>query len=130
MLNSFRFILAGVIVLISSVSLSVEYYVDSINGDVCRDAGFGWGYDQRPDINGAHLLFYENKAITENFVVRNNTFINARNWTVRMENDWRKSLRIENNRIRSLPGVPVIRWITGMHEAFFDIDGFKALGFN
>lgn len=99
-------------------------------GNVCRDAGFGWGHDQRPDINGAHLLFYENKAITENFVVRNNTFINARNWTVRMENDWRKSLRIENNMIRSLPGVPVIRWITGMHEAFFDIDGFKALGFN
>jgi len=46
-----------------------------------------------------------------------------------MLNDWRRSLQITDNHILSLPEVPVIRWLTGMHEAFFDIDGFKALGF-
>lgn len=99
-------------------------------GNVCRDAGFGWGHDQRPDPNGTHILFYENDAVTENFIIRGNTFISARNWTVRMLNDWRRSLQIKDNRIQSLPDVPVIRWLTGMHEAFFDIDGFKALGFD
>ena len=99
-------------------------------GNICRDAGFGWGHGQRPDKNGTHILFYENDAATENFVIRGNTFISARNWTVRMLNDWRRSLLIKDNHIRSLPDVPVIRWLTGMHEAFFDIEGFKALGFN
>lgn len=98
-------------------------------GNVCRNAGFGWGRDQRPDPNGAHILFYENKAATKNFVVRGNVFADARDWTVRMENDWRESLKLEGNTIESLPGVPVIRWSTGMHGAFFDIDGFHALGF-
>ena len=99
-------------------------------GNICRDAGFGWGHDQRPDRNGAHILFYENKAATTNFVIRNNQFITARDWTVRMENDWREGLTIQGNKIISKPNVPVIRWLTGMHEAFFDIDGFKALGFD
>lgn len=99
-------------------------------GNICRNAGFGWGHEQRPDKNGTHILFYENDAATENFVIRGNAFISARNWTFRMLNDWRNSLRIEDNNIRSLPKVPVIRWLTGMHEAFFDIDGFKALGFD
>lgn len=99
-------------------------------GNICRDAGYGWGHDQRPDKNGSHVLFYENRAVTTNFVIRNNQFIMARDWTVRMENDWREGLTIQNNKIISKPDVPVIRWQTGMHEAFFDIDGFKALGFN
>ena len=43
-------------------------------GNICRDAGFGWGHDQRPDRNGTHILFYENKAATTNFVIRNNQF--------------------------------------------------------
>jgi hypothetical protein len=47
-----------------------------------------------------------------------------------MLNDWRRSLQIKDNRIRSSPDVPVIRWLTGMHEAFFDIEGFKALSFD
>lgn len=99
-------------------------------GNICRDAGFGWGHEQRPDKNGTHVLFYENNAVTENFVIKGNVFIAARNWTVRMLNDWRKSLEIKNNNIRSLPEIPVIRWSSGMHEAFFDINGFKSLGFN
>lgn len=47
-----------------------------------------------------------------------------------MENDWREGLTIQGSKIISKPNVPVIRWLTGMHEAFFDIDGFKALGFD
>lgn len=67
---------------------------------------------------------------TTNFVIRNNQFITTRDWTVRMENDWREGLTIQGSKIISKPNVPVIRWLTGMHEAFFDINGFKALGFN
>ncbi len=52
------------------------------------DAGFCWSHDQRPNPNGAHLMFYANPAATTNFVVRNNIFARTTERSIRMWNDW------------------------------------------
>ena len=36
--------------------------------NTCVDAGMGWAHGQRPDPNGAHLMFYHNAARTASFV--------------------------------------------------------------
>lgn len=57
--------------------------------NTCVDAGGGWGHAQRPDPNGAHLMFYQNAAPTENFIVRNNIFCGTTDRSTRLCNDWR-----------------------------------------
>ena len=66
-------------------------------GNRCFDAGNVWSHTQRPDKNGGHVMFYNNKAATKNFVVRNNVFCNSTEVCLRMCNDWRDSLTFENN---------------------------------
>ena len=65
--------------------------------NTCIDAGYGWAHTQRPDKNGAHLMFYDNAAPTTNFVVRNNIFVRTTDRSTRMFNDWRKGLLLQNN---------------------------------
>lgn len=65
--------------------------------NTCIDAGFGYAHTQRPDPNGAHLMFYDNSAPTTNFVVRNNIFCRTANRSTRMFNDWRSGLTLQNN---------------------------------
>ena len=57
--------------------------------NTCVDAGFCWSHDQRPNPNGAHLMFYDNAAPTTNFVVRNNLFVRTTDRSTRFFNDWR-----------------------------------------
>ena len=57
--------------------------------NTCIDAGYCWSHDQRPDRNGAHLMFYDNSAPTTNFVVRNNLFVRTTDRSTRFFNDWR-----------------------------------------
>ncbi len=57
--------------------------------NTCIDAGGCWSHDQRPDPNGAHLMFYDNAAPTTNFVVRNNLFVRTTDRSTRFFNDWR-----------------------------------------
>lgn len=57
--------------------------------NTCVDAGYCYSHDQRPDVNGAHLMFYDNAAPTTNFVVRNNVFVRTTDRSTRMFNDWR-----------------------------------------
>lgn len=109
---------------LSLSAVSADYYIDSSRGS---DSATGTS----PAEAWKTLARTRKGEIKPGDTVRlNNQFIVARDWTVRMENDWREGLTIQNNKIISKPDVPVIRWQTGMHEAFFDIDGFKALGFN
>ena len=77
---------------------SFEYWnhdLKSFTGNVvfehntCVDAGYCWSHDQRPNPNGAHLMFYDNAAPTTNFVVRNNLFVRSSDRSTRMFNDWR-----------------------------------------
>lgn len=78
--------------------------------NICVDAGFGWAHNQRPDPNGAHMMFYNNSAMTRNVVIRNNHFIRSTEVCMRMENDWTAGLTMENN-IYWQESKPVIRWI-------------------
>jgi len=57
--------------------------------NTCIDAGYCWSHAQRPNPNGAHLMFYDNAAPTTNFVVRNNLFVRTTDRSTRLFNDWR-----------------------------------------
>ncbi|MGE5611876.1 MAG: hypothetical protein ACM359_21700 [Bacillota bacterium] len=66
--------------------------------NTCVNAGFGWGYRQRPDPNGRHLMFYDNSAITEGVSVRYNIFCNAKDSCLRLHGrDWTASLNMDYN---------------------------------
>jgi hypothetical protein len=66
--------------------------------NTCMNAGGGWGHSQRPDPNGAHLMFYTNSAQTENVYIRNNIFFNSTDYGVRWlrEEDVNKVI-LDNN---------------------------------
>lgn len=79
--------------------------------NTCIDAGCGWAHNQRPDRNGAHLMFYQNPAKTKNLVVCNNIFVNSTEVITRMENDWRSGLKMHNNLLFQ-EEKPIMRWLT------------------
>jgi hypothetical protein len=63
---------------------SYEYFNKSIGGEThnivfenntCKDAGNGWGHNQRPDPTGRHINFWNNKP--DGVSVKNNTLTNA-----------------------------------------------------
>lgn len=80
--------------------------------NLCVNAGHGWAHGQRPDPNGAHLMFYHNAAKTTRFVVRNNVFCEATEVCLRMENDWRSGLVLDGNRWFQAEQ-PLVRWLVG-----------------
>lgn len=66
--------------------------------NTCVDAGHGWGYTQRPDPNGRHLMFYDNSASTTNVVIRRNIFCNAKDSLLRLHGrDWTAALSMDFN---------------------------------
>ncbi len=66
--------------------------------NTCVDAGHGWGHSQRPDPNGRHLMFYDNRAATSDFVVRYNIFCEATESCLRLHGrDWTTNLTLEAN---------------------------------
>ena len=81
--------------------------------NTCVDAGYGWAHAQRPDPNGAHLMYYSNRAATTNFVVRNNIFCRATEWTARSALDWRYGLVHDHNLLWNDGEVPYFRWLEG-----------------
>ena len=92
--------------LIWNCEYSFEYWnrgPESITEDIlfenniCVDAGYGWGYAQRPDKNGRHLMIYQNTAKTDRFIIRNNIFYNAKDGVLRIDSDMRNTLTMENN---------------------------------
>jgi len=78
--------------------------------NTCVDAGHCWSHAQRPDPNGAHLMFYHNPAVTTEFVVRNNIFATSTEVCTRMENDWRRGLTLSNN-LYWQAEKPLFRWL-------------------
>ena len=115
---------------------SFEYWNAKLTANVtfehntCVDAGGGWAHAQRPDRNGAHLMYYHNRAATTNFVVRNNIFCRATEWTCRSGLDWRYGLVHDSNLVWNEGKVPVVRWLEGKSLGLFDWDGYRALGFD
>lgn len=82
--------------------------------NTCVDAGYCWSHTQRPDPNGAHLMFYHNPSTTKNVVIRNNIFVNSTEVCLRMENDWRPGLSMHNN-LYWQSGKEVVRWLIKEH---------------
>ena len=115
---------------------SFEYWNAKLTSNVtfehntCVDAGRGWAHAQRPDPNGAHLMYYHNRAATTNFVVRSNVFCRATEWTARSGLDWRYGLVHDNNLVWNEGKVPVTRWLEGKNMALLDWRGYCALGFD
>lgn len=93
--------------------------------NTCVDAGYGWAHAQRPDINGAHLMFYHNPAITSNVVVQNNLFVRSSDRCTRMSNDWRKGLTMRNNLYWS-PDKPIMRWLDKTHYQAADFARYQS----
>lgn len=78
--------------IVSNCEYSFEFCEGEANATVhnvyfenntCLDAGSGWGHTQRPDPNGAHLMFWSNPSNTYDFYVRNNIFSNSTDWGIR-----------------------------------------------
>ena len=115
---------------------SFEYWNARLTKDIlfahntCVDAGFGWAHAQRPDPNGAHLMYYHNRAATTNFVVRDNLFIRATQWTARSGLDWRYGLVHDRNMVWNDGPVPVMRWLEGKNLGLLDWAAYRALGFD
>jgi hypothetical protein len=115
---------------------SFEYWNAKLTANItfehntCVDAGCGWAHAQRPDRNGAHLMYYSNRAATTNFVVRNNIFCRATEWTARSALDWRYGLTHDHNLIWNDGAVPVFRWLEGKPRQMLDWPAYRALGFD
>lgn len=92
--------------------------------NTCVDAGGCWSHDQRPDPNGAHLMFYSNRAATTNFVVRNNLFVHTTEVCTRMDNDWRTGLTLQNNLYYAEK--PVLRWLVKTYYAGADFARYQS----
>ena len=115
---------------------SFEYWNSRLTRNVifehntCVDAGKGWAHAQRPDPNGAHLMYYHNRAATTNFVVRNNIFCRATEWTCRSGLDWRYGLVQDHNLVYNDGDVPVMRWLDARERKLFGWADYRALGFD
>ena len=78
--------------------------------NTCVDAGRGWGYRQRPDPNGRHLMFYDNSSATTNVLIRYNIFCNAADSCLRLHGrDWTAALTMDHNCWFQSRG-PLILW--------------------
>lgn len=91
----------------SSVTASIAF-IDN----VCLNAGYGWGHEQRPDKNGRCLMFYSNTAQTTNFIVKGNVFANATESLVRSDVEWKpeEPRLLENVYWQSVKERPLINW--------------------
>lgn len=78
--------------------------------NICVDAGQGWGHRQRPDLNGRHLMFYDNTAVTTNVVIRHNIFAHSVDSLMRLHGrDWTAALTLDENCWYQV-GKPYVLW--------------------
>ncbi len=70
-------------------------------GNTCKNAGFGWGSEQRTDdTGGIHLcLFDSTSEISSKIVIRNNIFLNAEEMSFYLSPRWNgfENLELSNN---------------------------------
>ena len=92
-------------------------------GNICRNAGFGWGHEQRPNKNGTHLLGYQLKSKVLDVTIRGNLFSRGRDGLVMYWNSRLGELNINENRWEQpeaggIPGIeqPLFIWGIGSAE--------------
>jgi len=93
--------------------------------NTCVDSGYVWSHAQRPNPNGAHLMFYRNLAPTTGFVVRNNIFCNSTEVCLRMDTDWSPSLTMDHN-LWYQAELPLVRWLVKTYFGLGELSGFQA----
>jgi hypothetical protein len=81
--------------IVSNSEYSFEFWGDPsttflhdiyFENNTCLYAGFGWGHIQRPDPNGAHLMFWGyNKEKMKNIFIRNNIFYESSDYGSRYD---------------------------------------------
>lgn len=105
-----------------------ESITDNIEfvGNVCLNAGYGWGHEQRPDKNGRCVMFYANSAQTTNFVLRDNVFANATESLVRSDIVWTpEQPRFDGNVYwQDDPEKPLALWLKETFS-FNDFEAFQ-----
>ncbi|MGI5923617.1 MAG: right-handed parallel beta-helix repeat-containing protein [Lentisphaeria bacterium] len=86
-----------------NAEFSFEYWNRKLTENItfvnntCVDAGYGWAHAQRPDPNGAHLMFYSNRAKTRNFIIKDNIFVQTTHAGMRMDLDWLDVITLDYN---------------------------------
>ncbi len=92
--------------------------------NTCVDSGYVWSHAQRPDPNGAHLMFYRNLAPTTGFVVRDNVFGNSTEVCLRMDSDWRTGLAMDHN-LWWQAEQPLVRWLVKTYFGLDELGAFR-----
>jgi hypothetical protein len=98
--------------------------------NTCIDAGTGWAYTQRPDRNGTHLNFYEHDAKNSDNFFRNNIFVNAKDWILRMDHDWLSDIALDYNLYYQPEGLPTARILHKIYVSFEDMQQVTGLDAN
>ena len=101
---------------VSDCEYSFEFWMQGeaaegirLEGNVFRDAGGGWGREQRWNPSAAHLRFQDTTVPTPGFAVVGNRFSRARDCLARLFNDWRGEALFRGN-VWESAGEPVCVW--------------------
>ena len=78
-------------------------------GNVFRNAGGGWGREQRWNPSAAHLRFQDTTVPTPGFIVEGNRFSRSADVLARVFNDWRGQASFRNN-VWESAGEPICLW--------------------
>ncbi len=66
--------------------------------NTCVDSGYCWSHSQRPDPNGAHMMFYGHKSLMKDQHIRNNVFCRSSERGARYFTPfWQKQLDLDFN---------------------------------
>ena len=87
--------------------------------NTCLDAGIVWSHAQRPDRNGAHLMFYSNTAATSGVEIKYNVFRGHTEWGSRYSAGWKTRPDLDHNLWYSEQGV-VVNWFGEKLGSFAD----------
>ncbi len=83
--------------------------------NICRNAGFGWGHDQRPDPIGCHCMFSSNTAPSRNIFVQNNVFDRATECLICFRGSttkpWHEFLTLNANQYKRY-NAPLLYWFS------------------
>ncbi len=101
---------------VSDCEYSFEFWMQGeaaedirLEGNVFRDAGGGWGREQRWNPSAAHLRFQDTTVPTPGFAVVGNRFSRAKDCLARLFNDWRGEALFRGN-VWESAGEPVCVW--------------------
>jgi hypothetical protein len=108
---------------IKNTEMSFEYwnrgngsktYGIRFENNICLNAGQGWAHIQRPDPTGVHVMLYSNTADTSDFIISNNTFENAKKYSISISQPWNgiQNLQLKNNNFIQRKETLISKWFS------------------